>query len=406
MWLSLFSYKLQMMKTFLFSIPQRLKLKSEELDVQAVLCHKAWSVFNDEGVTQLFIFQPDGTLYVTTNGNVTFSSWIYVPANKTLIITSGGRSSMFHPAFLDDGVFALQKDGEGTLLFMIDEKNEPVFMPKTLAELGAYFDRKERALIERERERKEEAEKQALVLKEAKEFGEFVEIIVNDLSVRKKDEKFFINVGKISLAGPFERVFSDSLYLDRFVSAYGEGKLSVFFWDGQRTSLQLCYTWSGPSNMNHRFSSNPWKKEDKPIPEVSGSVGRMVNGDYCLDILREVGVCRIYRIVEHEIIDPHNDPYPRKRRIKSILQVVLYYVVLVALLILFFLHFGEMFESIGDFITSILLLSLDIFGLAWGMTLYDRLKERYYNDLPLRLRFSKVVWTNEIKGDWRAPLQY
>ena len=66
------------MKTFLLNIPQRLKQIDQDLDVSAELCNKPWTVFNDEGIKQLFIFQPDGTLFITTNGLVSNSSWKYI----------------------------------------------------------------------------------------------------------------------------------------------------------------------------------------------------------------------------------------------------------------------------------------------------------------------------------------
>ena len=143
------------MKTFLLNIPQRLKLKSQKLDASAVLCDKPWTVFNDEGIKQLFIFQPDGTLLITTNGIVSNSTWKYISANKSIIITTDNKSVMFHPAFLDDVVFALQQDGEGSCLFMIDENNTQSFSPKTLTELGTYFTNKERQLVEAEQQKAE-----------------------------------------------------------------------------------------------------------------------------------------------------------------------------------------------------------------------------------------------------------
>ncbi len=133
---------MSLLKTFLLTVPQRLKIKSQELDVQNILCDKAWNVFNDEGVKQLFIFQPDGILFISTNGVVSKSSWQFITANNTIIISSEGDSRMFHPAFLDDVVFVLQQDGDGSSLFMIDEKNKDHFMPKSLDELNLYFSRK------------------------------------------------------------------------------------------------------------------------------------------------------------------------------------------------------------------------------------------------------------------------
>lgn len=167
------------MKTFLLSIPKRLKLKDQEIDAQAALCDKPWTVFNDEGVKQLFIFQPDGTLLITTNGIVSNSTWKYISANRSIIITSENKSVMFHPAFLDDVVFALQQDGEGSSLFMIDENNTLSFSPRTLTELGVYFRDKEQQLIvaeqqksEKERLEKEQKEAEGKQLEEEQCKGE------------------------------------------------------------------------------------------------------------------------------------------------------------------------------------------------------------------------------------------
>jgi len=153
------------MKTFLLNIPQRLRIESQKLDAQASLCDKAWTVFNDEGVKQLFIFQPDGSLLITINGEVYNSTWKYLPVNNSVVITSEGKSRMFHPAFMDNIVFALEQDGGAECLFMIDEVNQKVFSPKTLSELNYYFIRKEQSLLEDENKRKEQ-EKQKQIEEE------------------------------------------------------------------------------------------------------------------------------------------------------------------------------------------------------------------------------------------------
>lgn len=167
------------MKTFLLSIPNRLKLKDQELDAQAALCDKPWTVFNDEGVKQLFIFQPDGTLLITTNGIVSNSTWKYISANRSIVISSEDKSIMFHPAFLDDVVFALQQDGDGSCLFMIDERNQQSFLPRSMTELSEYFFEKEHTLIEEEHRKSEEEQKKAEQKRSEKEREEKRELIRN-----------------------------------------------------------------------------------------------------------------------------------------------------------------------------------------------------------------------------------
>lgn len=120
------------MKTYLLNIPQRLKETSESLDIKAYLCNKSWMVYNDEGIKQLFIFMPDGKLYITLNGSVTTSSWLYIPANKSVIITSGDKSIMFQPAYSDENIIAFQQDGTKESLVLLNENGD---IPRTLEEI-------------------------------------------------------------------------------------------------------------------------------------------------------------------------------------------------------------------------------------------------------------------------------
>lgn len=115
------------MKAYLYSIPKLIKNVNQSLDAQSILCNKSWVLFNDAGVKQVFLFQKDGSLLVVTNGVVTESSWKYLPVNNSIIIKTGEESMMFHPAFLDDVVFALQQDGSQSCLFMIDEKKRELY---------------------------------------------------------------------------------------------------------------------------------------------------------------------------------------------------------------------------------------------------------------------------------------
>ena len=157
------------MKTFLYSIPNKIQSFSKKLDVKAVLCSKSWVVFNDEGVKQLFIFNEDGTILITNNGRVINASWKFIPQNSSILITAGEETLMFRPAFFNKDVLALQQDGVERYLFMIDEEKEPLFLNLSLDTLAAYIE-KEVAGVSNEKEerikqhqteqQKEEAEKE------------------------------------------------------------------------------------------------------------------------------------------------------------------------------------------------------------------------------------------------------
>ena len=131
------------MNTVPFSIPARIKTFNDKLDVKNALCGKSWEVFNEEGVMESFIFNTDGTLHITFDGKVLMSSWQYIPANSLILITTDNETTMFHPAFYDKVIFALQQDGEERFLFMFDEAMKPLYQEMTFTRLEAFFEEQE-----------------------------------------------------------------------------------------------------------------------------------------------------------------------------------------------------------------------------------------------------------------------
>ncbi len=127
------------MKTFIYDAISRFKRWSEELDVQTILCSKAWQVFNDSGEKEVYVFQPDGRLIISLNGRVSNGTWQYLHVNRSLVIDGAGQSYMLRPAFLDDVVFALRVDGTQECAFMIDEERASTFAPKTYTDLLGYL---------------------------------------------------------------------------------------------------------------------------------------------------------------------------------------------------------------------------------------------------------------------------
>ena len=152
------------MKTYLFETLNRYKRFSESLDAKAVLSNKAWIVFNDEGEKQVYIFQEDGTVLITTNGIGSVKTWKYIPANKSILINGEDNSFvMLRTAFVDENILAFQLDGTDRYAFMIDENNKALFAPKTLEELNMYLedklDKEKQKQIEQQNKDNELAEK-------------------------------------------------------------------------------------------------------------------------------------------------------------------------------------------------------------------------------------------------------
>lgn len=152
------------MKTYLLETLNRYKRFSESLDAKAVLSNKAWIVFNDEGEKQVYIFQEDGTVLITTNGIGSVKTWKYIPANKSILINGKDNSFvMLRTAFVDENILAFQLDGTDRYAFMIDENNKALFAPKTLEELNTYLvdklDKEKQKQIEQQNKDNELAEK-------------------------------------------------------------------------------------------------------------------------------------------------------------------------------------------------------------------------------------------------------
>lgn len=156
------------MKTYLLDILNKYNRFSENLDVRTVLCNKSWLIFNDSGEKELYIFQENGSLFASINGNVTNATWQYISANKSLVISFKEQSYMLHPSFIDNTIFALQQDGTERFLFMISEEQCNSFYPKSLKELNSYFKKlDQKRLQEQEFERLED--ERLLVQKAKKE---------------------------------------------------------------------------------------------------------------------------------------------------------------------------------------------------------------------------------------------
>ena len=159
------------MKTYLFDTFNRYKRFSEKLDAKTILCNKSWWVFNDSGEKEVYIFNTDGSLIISVSGKVTNATWKYIPANKSIIISGNNQSYMVHPAFYDNVIFALQKDGTNEYAFLIDENNLPSTNLKSLSDLVVYFDEKEKQAVlaeERKQQAAIEAQRQREIEREQK----------------------------------------------------------------------------------------------------------------------------------------------------------------------------------------------------------------------------------------------
>lgn len=131
--------KVEDMKTYLLDVLNKYKRFSENLDVKTTLCNKSWWAFNDTGKKEVYIFQEDGSLIISINGEVVIGSWKYLAANKSLIISGADQNFMVNTAYMDNTLFALQVDGTEQYCFLIDQQKTNDFSPKSLDDLDRYF---------------------------------------------------------------------------------------------------------------------------------------------------------------------------------------------------------------------------------------------------------------------------
>lgn len=158
------------MKTYILDTIDRFKRYSQTLDVQTILCQKAWYVLNEDGDDEKLIFQKDGTIIVSINGTTKTYQWEYIPSMQSVHIKySQSEGIMLKPAFLDGIILAFQKTGTNECMFLIDDSTEKTVKINTLSSVKNYLlqveqekIRKELAQKEAEQKQKEEAERREI----------------------------------------------------------------------------------------------------------------------------------------------------------------------------------------------------------------------------------------------------
>lgn len=108
------------MKTFIFDLFNKVKRTSEALDAKTIICNKTWRVFTDGTEKEVYIFMEDGKLVISYNGIVTMGSWMYIPANHSLVISGNNQNFLVHPV-LCNNMLALIVDGTNQCAFLLDD---------------------------------------------------------------------------------------------------------------------------------------------------------------------------------------------------------------------------------------------------------------------------------------------
>lgn len=126
------------MKAFITDLVNRIHRTSITLDVKAIICNKTWRIFNDTGEKEVYIFMEDGNLIISVNGNAIIGSWMYIPANQSLVISGNKQNFLVHPIFCN-GVLVLALDGSNQCCFLIDSTKVELENIQSLTSIESYI---------------------------------------------------------------------------------------------------------------------------------------------------------------------------------------------------------------------------------------------------------------------------
>jgi len=128
------------MKAFIFDLVNKLQRTSNSLDAKAILCNKTWRVFSDTGEKEVYIFMEDGKLVISVNGAAVIGSWMYIPANQSLVISGNNQNFLVHPIICNN-VLALALDGSNQCCFLLDSTKEELDRINSLKSIESYINK-------------------------------------------------------------------------------------------------------------------------------------------------------------------------------------------------------------------------------------------------------------------------
>lgn len=106
------------------SILPKIQHYSLELDKRSLLYQEPWVHWNHpEGKAVKLIFQKDGRLHYSVEGDIIDGSWELLNTAGSIIIEAGGQKKLYNHGFLDKGVMILKVDGASSNYFVLANSN-------------------------------------------------------------------------------------------------------------------------------------------------------------------------------------------------------------------------------------------------------------------------------------------
>lgn len=113
-----------MLQDLIRNLQSSLQSYSQGLAKENLLVEIPWTMVDGDLNVQRLIFRRNNSLYIVKEGEIQESTWEYLPAMKSLVITVGGRRILMNEVFVDGKALILKKDGQSMDFLAFANQNE------------------------------------------------------------------------------------------------------------------------------------------------------------------------------------------------------------------------------------------------------------------------------------------
>ncbi|SDD13502.1 hypothetical protein SAMN04488104_101614 [Algoriphagus faecimaris] len=113
-----------MLQDLIKDLQSNLKSYSQGLAKQNILVDIPWTMVGGDLNLQRLIFRKDNSLYIVKEGEIQESTWEYLPAMNSLVITLAGKKILMNEVFVDGKALILKRDGIAIDFLAFANENE------------------------------------------------------------------------------------------------------------------------------------------------------------------------------------------------------------------------------------------------------------------------------------------
>lgn len=113
-----------MLQDLIKNLQSSLQSYSQGLAKENLLVEIPWTMVDGDLNVQRLIFRRNNSLYIVKEAEIQESTWEYLPAMKSLVITVGGRRILMNEVFVDGKALILKKDGQSMDFLSFANQNE------------------------------------------------------------------------------------------------------------------------------------------------------------------------------------------------------------------------------------------------------------------------------------------